>query len=80
MKDTIKKVLKRIIFYFIKKVDNTPRLRVYALATINKFPTLKSRLKCIASSSVVQKQANYAQIIDLSPEAKKIYKRLKAKL
>lgn len=80
MKDTIKRVLKKIIFYFIKRVDNTPKLRAYALATINKFPALKSRLKRIASSSVTQSQQASLQMVDLSPDTKKIYNRLKAKL
>lgn len=76
----IKNMIKRILFFAIKIVDKNPKLRASALAFVNKFPSLKRILKRVASSSVVQTDKSFKKSVDLSPDAKKIYKRLKGRL
>nr|VFK10870.1 MAG: hypothetical protein BECKLPF1236A_GA0070988_100453 [Candidatus Kentron sp. LPFa]VFK27305.1 MAG: hypothetical protein BECKLPF1236C_GA0070990_100453 [Candidatus Kentron sp. LPFa] len=73
-----KMLLRRIALY----VSSRPRLKKAELGVLNRFPTLKYRLERIAHGTSVNPAVQHnnvpANLADLSPQARRIYRDLKA--
>ena len=73
-----KVLLRRIALY----VSSRPRLKKAALGVLNRFPTLKYRLERIVNGAsvipAVQHNNVPANLADLSPQVRRIYRDLKA--
>ena len=80
VKTKMKNFIKKVIVKLKNFINRHPKIKMSVLKVLNNFPSLKTRLKRIGSSSTIDNSKFKIQNLELnhlSPQAKKIYFDLK---